>query len=72
MRHAVICFPAVLILCLMGFVVSARPDSDFCPDNPTGTSIKTLPSGTDAIPPSTKSYTVPRRQALVEIATATW
>lgn len=71
MRSVIFCFPVFLILCFLVSGLLAQQNVDFCPVNPQEQTIRASTPGEEA-PPSPKVYTVPRKQVLVELATATW
>jgi len=60
-----------LTVLLWGAVLGAQPEPNFCPVE-TGKEAKEISVFKTHPVPSSKTYTVPRKQVLLEIATATW
>ena len=71
MRSKILYFSVFLVFLLLGSGLLAQPSLDFCPIEPGEESIQ-APIPEVRTLPSAREYTVPRRQIVVEIATATW
>lgn len=71
MRTKIICFLVCLLFLVLGSGPLAQSGIDYCPLHPNDLSIVS-PAPEMWSPSSPRAYTVPRKQVLLEIATATW
>jgi hypothetical protein len=71
MRTKIICLLVFVVSLVLGSELLAQSNLDYCPANPNDQSIKPLTSE-EGTPPSPKVYTIPRKQVMMELATATW